>query len=286
MSADRVDELYALPPSEFTAARNALVKQLRAEKRREEADEVKGLRRPNLPAWAINQVVRSDADVVERLLAAGADVAAAQRRALSGVRNAGLREASTQRRERLDDVWKIAARFLREAGVDPQPHRPAIAATLEAASLDPAVAAEVRLGRLTADLPAPSGFGDVMGLSVVAAAEGKATDDEEPLAPDDTRAEVAERARLEQELVDAESEAKRVLRRATELQERAAQRRREAVKATAESERLERRAAQVRQTAQAETTAADDLAADAERAARAADDAQDRAAQLRAALGR
>ena len=53
------DELYGLPPGEFTEARDALVKRLRADKERDLANQVKGLRRPTVAAWALNQLVRN-----------------------------------------------------------------------------------------------------------------------------------------------------------------------------------------------------------------------------------
>ena len=282
---DPVDALFALPPSEFTAARNALVKQLRAAKRRDEAEAVKALKRPSVPAWAINQVARAQPEAIEQLISAGAAVGAAQRRALSGVRDSGLREASAQRRERIDQLWRLAADLLRDAGTEPFGHRQAIAATLEAASVDPAAAELVRKGRLSADLPAPSGFGDVAGFSLVPdeGPEGEqqdATQDdaaEHPtVEPDDTAARQA--------LAEAEREAARARHRADELQDRASQARRTAVRSADEAERLERRAAQTRGRAEEETAAADELAATAQAASAEADEAEAREQQARAAL--
>jgi hypothetical protein len=286
------DELYALAPGEFTAARNTLVKQLRAEKRRDEAEAVKALRRPSVPAWAINQVARTDADALERLFDAGATVAAAQRRALSGVRDAGLREASAQRRERIDEVWKVAAQILRDAGIEPQAHRQPISATLEAASADADMAELVRQGRLTADLAGPSGFGDVFGLSLVPDADDDvATDDEaeqpsvEQPAAKNTAAARKARARAAEALAAAAQEATATARRAAELRERAAERRRLAVRSAAEADRLERRAAQARATATEEAAQAEDLEADADAAERAAQKAHEAADVLRREVG-
>lgn len=283
---DEIDELFALPPAEFTAARNALVKRLRAEKRREEADAVKALRRPTVAAWAVNQVARSNAAAVERLIEAGGAVAAAQRRALSGVRDAGLREASAQRRERADELWKLAADVLRDAGVDPQPHRPTVSATLEAASLDPEAAELVRRGRLSQDLPAPSGFGEVFGFSVVDA-ENEPAEAGETAPADATKDGDAgkARARAEQQLAEAVQHVKRAERRVQELQERAADARRAAVRTAAEAERLERRAAQVRASADEENATADDLAAEAQRAEQTVAELQAEADALRDFLG-
>ena len=272
---DAVDELFTLPPSEFTAARNALVKQLRADKQREAADEVKALRRPNLPAWALNQVARSDPEGIAGVLEAGAAVVSAQRRALSGVRDSGLREASQRRREAIDDVWRKVASVLRDAGAEPQAHRQAVAATLEAASLDPAVAQVVTAGRLTVDVPPPSGFGDVAGFSLVAPAEG---DSEQP-SEADTGDDGADHAAA-QAAAQARRHAEQARRRADELVDRAAEARRTAVRTADEAARLEQRAAQTRARAEEESAHADELSEQADRAQSEAEQAAAEAARL------
>ena len=297
MDIEGVDELFALPPAEFTAARNALVKQLRADKRRNDAEAVKALRRPSVPAWAVNSAARKDPDAIDRLIEAGAAVGAAQRRALSGVREAGLREASAARRERIDEVWKVAAAILREAGIEPQAHRSAIAATLEAASVESEAADAVRKGRLTADLPAPSGFGAVSGFSLVPASNEPDTDEPaegkegaagaDAAAEEETQDSAAARKarqRAEEGLADALSQRNRLARRAEELAERATEQRRQAVRSAAEADRLEQRAAQARSAAERDALEADDLAEDAERAQRTAAEADAEFQRLRMAL--
>lgn len=276
---DDVDELFALAPSEFTAARNDLVKRLKAANRTDEAAAVKALRRPTVPAWAVNQTARRNPAAVEALIAAGAAVATAQRRALSGVRDSGLRDASAQRRERVDELWRIAADVLAEAGVDPQPHRPAVAATLEAASVDADAAELVRRGRLTTDLPAPSGFGDVGGFSVVAD-----TDEAAPEAPppQDTGAEdpdaVARAAR--EALENARSRAATDSAAADEAQVKAGDAEQAAMRTDAEAQRLEHRAREVRERA---TRLREEAHRLAEEAAEARAAAEFSAAQVRSA---
>lgn len=54
-----VDELYALPLDRFVPERAVLVKQLRADGRREDAARVASLTKPSIVAWAVNQVVRA-----------------------------------------------------------------------------------------------------------------------------------------------------------------------------------------------------------------------------------
>jgi hypothetical protein len=53
-----LDELYALRPQEFTAARDARAAEARRAGDRELADRIRALRRPTLSAWAGNLLVR------------------------------------------------------------------------------------------------------------------------------------------------------------------------------------------------------------------------------------
>ena len=65
-----VDELLALPPGQFTEARNAAAKRLTADGRREEAAEIKGLSRPSVALWALNRLAREQASLLETFLTA------------------------------------------------------------------------------------------------------------------------------------------------------------------------------------------------------------------------
>jgi hypothetical protein len=238
----RVDELYDLPPGEFTAARNTLARALRGEGLRDHADRVAKLRRPTIAAWAINQTVRHHRDRVDALIDAGVQVGRAQRRALSGVRRSGMREAARERRELIDELTDLAAEVLAGQGSSPESHRSDIAATFDAASADDEAADTVRAGRLAAPLPVTSGFAGLEGLMVLPEPEPEPEPSEEP----DTGA-------------DAVDEGER---------ERAAQLRRDAIRALEEARR---------QLADAEAEAQE--AADAAAARTAEAEAADRAAQ-------
>ena len=67
-SEDLVGELLALPPEEFTAARNAAVKRLRAEGQRDVAETIQGLPRPPLSLWALNHVAHEQPKLIEAFL--------------------------------------------------------------------------------------------------------------------------------------------------------------------------------------------------------------------------
>src|SRR3954462_6936203 len=95
---DEADELYGLPDAEFTPARDALAKRLRAEKRREDADAVKALRKPSVAAGAINRAVREHG--ADEVLAAGEALRSAHEALLSGDGDAtGVREAMARERD-------------------------------------------------------------------------------------------------------------------------------------------------------------------------------------------
>jgi hypothetical protein len=71
-SEKEIDSLYEGSLDDFTKQRNALAKRFRDGGDGEAAGRVKALRKPSLPAWAINQGIRADQSAARRLLAAGA----------------------------------------------------------------------------------------------------------------------------------------------------------------------------------------------------------------------
>ncbi len=92
--------VYHGPLEDFIGRRDALAKQLRADKRREDADRVKELRKPSRMAWALDQVAFDDAAALDGIVQA---IAAAQegragpnemRTALRAVAEAGERAAA------------------------------------------------------------------------------------------------------------------------------------------------------------------------------------------------
>ena len=60
-------DIYRGPLEEFIGRRDSLAKQLRAARRREDADQVKALRKPSRVAWALDQVVFDEPTHVARL---------------------------------------------------------------------------------------------------------------------------------------------------------------------------------------------------------------------------
>ncbi len=158
---EEVDALYQGDPDGFVAARQALVKRLKAAGDRATATEVATLRRPTAAAWAVNQLARRHPDRLADLVERGAELRRAHQRLLAGGRDDDTATAGRRRREGVADLVDVAAGILAESGRSADAHRDAIAATLDAASLDPDVGAEVAGGRLAKELDPPAGFGEM-----------------------------------------------------------------------------------------------------------------------------
>ncbi|QIS08614.1 hypothetical protein [Nocardia arthritidis] len=139
-------DLYALHPSEFVAARDALVRSAREAGDRELATAIGKLRKPTVTAWTVNLLAREAPREVDALLELAAALRAAQRE-LSGQR---LRTLTAQRQQMVNALAKRAGALAAEHG------RPAseavlreVGQTLTAALADPAVAEQVHTGTLT-----------------------------------------------------------------------------------------------------------------------------------------
>lgn len=109
MDVERVTgELYALRPSEFTAARDAYVAEARRAKDKADARAIAALRRPPLAVWAANLPARERPEEAARFLALGE-----AHRTLDGER---LREAGRQRHRLVAALVRTAAALAEEAG--------------------------------------------------------------------------------------------------------------------------------------------------------------------------
>ncbi|MCU1589418.1 MAG: uncharacterized protein JWP11_674, partial [Frankiales bacterium] len=119
---DVTDELYALPPEDFTAARTAA-----ARRDKPDAKAIGALRKPTVGAWLVNTLARSEPDLLDQLLALGPALADAQRTGQGDV----LRELGAQRRRLIgavtDKAFEAAGRTPTAAS------RSEVEATLEAA---------------------------------------------------------------------------------------------------------------------------------------------------------
>src|ERR687893_1936002 len=149
-----VRELYALPPADFVAARNDLVRQARAAGSREIAERLQRLRRPTRSAWLVNLLAR-DSTAMQRLSTLGRELRDAQ----AELAHAELRSLAEQRRQLIADLLDRAQAHADEAGVRLSPTvLSEVEATLQAALVDLAGAMTIRNGRLVRPL-SHSGFG-------------------------------------------------------------------------------------------------------------------------------
>lgn len=154
MTADpllgEADELFALTPAEFTAARDARAKELKSQDATL-AGQVKALRKPSVAAWVVNLLVRREAEQVDQVLSVGAALRAAQ----ASLDGAELRELTRQRRQLTSAVTSRARTLAAEAGTRvTESVAEQVEATLTAAMLDEGAAAAVRSGLLVAALRA------------------------------------------------------------------------------------------------------------------------------------
>jgi hypothetical protein len=177
------DELYGLAQDEFTPARDAKVKELKADK--ELAAAVKKLKKPSVAAWVVNLFVRRESEQVEQVIAVGI----ALREAQEGMDGAELRALTKQRRQLTSAVTQQARTVAKDEGVKvTQAVSDQVEATLTAAMLDPECAKAVRSGLLTAALSSTGVDAvDVAGAVAVPEALGftaTATSAEEPAPPD------------------------------------------------------------------------------------------------------
>src|SRR6185369_4138313 len=75
---DDLDALFKQALAEFINARKTLSARLKKEGRATEADYVKGLVKPPVSAWAVNQLYWRHRDVFDRLITTGQEVRRAQ----------------------------------------------------------------------------------------------------------------------------------------------------------------------------------------------------------------
>jgi hypothetical protein len=167
-------DLYGLPLSQFTAARNARAKALRKSDP-QLAAAVAALPKPSVAAGALNELVHEDPSEVRALVQSGKRLRQAQEAAVAGTKGADLNEAIKEHRVALDRVQRdLRRRKLSGATVDRATQ------TLRVASLDPELWPLLERGLLHEDLTA-SGFGLDPGI-VPARPQQKQTATQKPAA--------------------------------------------------------------------------------------------------------
>lgn len=153
---DEIDRLYQLPLEEFTPARNALAKKAGGD-----AAKIRGLSKPPIAAWAVNQLYWQHGDIWNDLIAAAENARKAHRAVLAG-RAGDVRAAGKVHEEAVEKALKATIALLAAAdhpATDATRH--AVATTLRA------LPAEEAPGRLTRALQ-PAGFEMLSGFPLAA----------------------------------------------------------------------------------------------------------------------
>src|SRR5262245_4937791 len=256
------EQLYAMHPDGFAAARDAQIKKARAEGQRELVRALGELRKPTLSAWMVNILWRNQGEAMEQLFELAEGLAAAQANA-SGEE---LRALIGHRRQFEGALLRAGELLARNEGVNVTAAMSReVQQTLAAALANPAVADEVRTGRLVKPFE-PDGFGGVM----VAPSAGPATRPAPPT-PSPIRRAPPEQAKAKPAPGRGEVDAARRKQAEEEAERLRAAAAARAARERAEAARREQAARRVREAKEA-VEAADEALVDATRAAESADD--------------
>lgn len=204
--ADTIDvdeltaRLYSSAPEDFVKVRGEGARQLKAAGQQDASADFAKLSKPSVPAWAVNLLATQRSDVIDDVVRHGEELRAAH----TGGGGAKHIRASHQARQdavrRATDVAvDLTGRQVSEA------HRAEIAATLEAASSDSAVASEVRRAQLVRPVEAPTGFGTLDPLTVIPGGKVGRRQTKEPTDDDDDAEDTARKARASMLRADADA---------------------------------------------------------------------------------
>jgi hypothetical protein len=209
-----IDALYQSPPSEFTAARNALAKTLTGDAARQ----VKALKKPTVVPWAVNQVYWKARPIYDRAMERGRALRTTQIASLKG-KKSDVRSAMEAHRKAIGEAVQRAQKIAADAGVNPDTDQ--LARMFEALSLAPSPPDGV--GRF-ADVIEPMGFEALSGVTPVgrvpaadSAAEKRKTEKQEEAARRQHQEAEARLKTARRELERAEarvSDARKALRQA------------------------------------------------------------------------
>jgi hypothetical protein len=165
---EELDRLFELRPAEFTAARNDLVNRLKKANQADAAERVKGLRKPTIPIWALNQVARHHAGDVEALTRTSEELRIAQESSIADGDRERLRAATTAERDALRQLTQRASELLEAAGQKPTPAvLERVSATARSAAIDPRGRELLAAGMLVEELES-SGFAAFEGMKIPA----------------------------------------------------------------------------------------------------------------------
>jgi hypothetical protein len=143
-----VANLSTVAPDEFVVARDAIVKALRHDKRRDEAAEVAALRRPSPVDWALNCVATESAELIAKALAIVTALKDAQATAFDeGGRSDRLRDAVGEGRSVAAEL-RLAAEGVMRRGQRPKSDRAALAKRVNEVMANTNLLELLRIGHL------------------------------------------------------------------------------------------------------------------------------------------
>ncbi|MEV6152178.1 hypothetical protein AB0L53_17690 [Nonomuraea sp. NPDC052129] len=214
--------LYGLPPSEFTAARDAEARAAKDVGDVRLARDIAGLRKPTVSAAAVNRLAREHPDDLGELLSLGQELREAWER-----HDAEALAELTRRRGEL--AGRLSRLIRREAGLSAAAAAEA-EQTLDAAVVDAGAAEEVRRGRLAKPLsysgfapaPAPAPRGKPAKKPTESTASADSASEAKGAAAKGAAAKSAEAKRAEakrREEAEAKRRAEAEARKAAERQE-------------------------------------------------------------------
>jgi hypothetical protein len=221
---DLIDELYGVELDAFVARRAELVRELKQQGAKDEAEQLAKLRKPTLFAWTLNQLARTERRDVDLLLDAGHRLREAQAGVLRGADRAEFDRALQSERDALRRLERAAAKLLGGSSA----LLPKISSTLRTAAVSEEGRELLARGRFVAPLES-EGFGALDGLAPAAPPASRSRKPAAPTAAELKAAQRAAKARVR----ELEAVARDALARAEQLEREAAAARREAEAARA-----------------------------------------------------
>lgn len=275
--ADEARALYALPAEDFTAARDARVKELKGAGDKASAAAIKALRKPTVSAWAVNLLVREREDLVRQVLSIGDSLREAQ----AGLAGDALRELSKQRRQVVSAVVATVRQLAQDEGVrltDPVVEQ--VTATLQAALSDPDAADEVLEGCLSQPLSSTG----VVSLGL--APETAPAERSAPVTPIATRQpDPKERKKAERRVKQAEAVLAQAVKSHEEAQEQHRTAQAEHLHLESRLDELRRQVAELETEAEESATRLEELEAEVEETGELVEEAQDELEEQQSRLG-
>jgi hypothetical protein len=244
---DQIDHLYQLSLEEFTEARNALAK--------ESGDAaVKKLEKPNVAAWAVNQLYWRERKLYDEVIKTSGQVRTAHQQMLAG-KSSDVKAAEVFHKEAMRKAKDAIRRMLQEAG-----NKAADAVMTPITETLDALPTDDPPGRLTKPLR-QTGFGALQGVTIAARPSFAKATEGKPSAPKATAGQSKKETEEERRKREAEQRELAMVKERLRFAEAAE---REAAAALERAERAIERAERTRERIEAELAEA----ADAEKSLR------------------